>query len=101
MKDIEYYTFHYTIPVYKIKTPKDFCEYYQTHKDEIIVDLDKKNKKLNNIIDELEKYIKEEIIEGNKKPEDYKRYGLEDYVKGQLTAYVNTLNKLKKLKENK
>ena len=74
----------YQLEVYK--------KWYEEQQEEI--------ERLNNIIDELEKYIKEEIIEGNKKPEDYKRYGLEDYVKGQLTAYVNTLNKLKELKEN-
>lgn len=42
MNDIEYYTFQYKIPVYKIKPNQDFSEYYQIHKDEIIVDLQKR-----------------------------------------------------------
>ena len=56
-RDIEYYVFQCAIPVYKIKPPKTFCDYYQTHKDEIIVNLDKENKRLNNIINELEKVL--------------------------------------------
>lgn len=51
IKDIEYYTFQYTIPVYKIKPSQDFCEYYQIYKDEIIVDLQKR-------IDKAIEYIK-------------------------------------------
>lgn len=53
-EDIEYYTFQYTIPVYKIKPPRKFCEYYQTHKDEMIVELDKENKQLKDYINQLE-----------------------------------------------
>lgn len=52
MNDIEYYTFQYKIPVYKIKPNQDFSEYYQIYKDEIIIDLQKR-------IDKAIEYIKE------------------------------------------
>ena len=53
-KDIEYYTFQYTIPIYKIKPPQEFCDYYQTHKDEIIVELDKEKQQLQQKVNQLE-----------------------------------------------
>ena len=62
--------------------------------------LDKEIDRLNNIINELEKYAEEEIIEGNKRPEDYVKYGIEDYVKGQVVAFKHILDKLKELKED-
>lgn len=58
-KDIEYYTFQYTIPIYKIKPPQEFCDYYQTHKDEIIVELDKEKQQLQQKVNQLEE--KEEL----------------------------------------
>ena len=64
-KEIEYYFFQYAIPIYKIKPPKTFCDYFQTHKDEIIIELDKKNKRLNNIINELENYIRARVDDDN------------------------------------
>lgn len=54
---IEYYTFQYRIPVYKNKPPQTFCEYYELHKDEIIVELDKENKDLQARIDKAKEYI--------------------------------------------
>lgn len=76
VNDVEYYTFPITIPIYKIKPPRNFQKYYQTHKDEIIVDLQKKNKTLqqelqrkDNIINELMEDIPclLEIIKRNEK----------------------------------
>ena len=61
-KDIEYYTFQYTIPVYKIKPPQKFNEYYQIHKDEIIVELDKENKRLQQKVNQLETNRDEAIV---------------------------------------
>ena len=60
--------------------------------------LQEENKRLNNIIDELEKYAKEEIYYGNKNPEHYKKIGIEDYIKGQIVAMKHILNKLNELK---
>ncbi len=75
-EDIEYYTFQYTIPIYKIKPPQDFCEYYQIHKDEIIVELDKENELLKKKLNQLETNRDEAIaileyyLIGNMKYED-------------------------------
>lgn len=55
--NIEYYTFR--IPIYKTPPVPDYHKHYCFHKDEIIVDLDKENKKLKNIIKEAIKYNEE------------------------------------------
>ena len=52
-----------------------------------------------NIVEELKKYANEEIIEGNKMPEEYKRYGIENYVKGRVAAYKHILSKLEELEK--
>jgi len=54
--DIEYYTFK--IPIYKTPPVPDYHKHYCFHKDEIIVDLDKENKKLKNIIKEVREFAK-------------------------------------------
>lgn len=54
--DIEYYTFR--IPIYKTPPIPDYHKHYCFHKDEIIVDLDKENKKLKNIIKEVREEVK-------------------------------------------
>lgn len=51
--------------------------------------------------EELKKYCKEEIEEGNKRPDDYVKYGLVDYVKGCVGTYERILNKMKELEEDK
>jgi len=100
-KDIEYYGFTYMIPKYKIQPPDDFCEYYQTHKDEIIIELDKKTKeqkeeieRLNNIIYELEKILQEDY-------DNYvcknRQYGT-TYKAGANTYREHILYRLKELK---
>ena len=74
-KDIEYYGFTYMIPKYKIQPPDDFCEYYQTHKDEIIIELDKKTKEQKEEIERLtERYnnLKKEHIDTITRNEDYR-----------------------------
>ena len=52
-KEIEYYEFTYKIPKYKIKPPLNFSEYYQIHKDEIIIDLQQENKQLKEQVQDL------------------------------------------------
>ena len=52
-----------------------------------------------NIVEELKRYANEEISEGNKMPEEYKRYGIEKYVKGQVAAYKHILSKLEELEK--
>lgn len=54
-KEIEYYEFTYKIPKYKIKPPLNFSEYYQIHKDEIIIDLQQEKKQLQERIEYLER----------------------------------------------
>ena len=63
-----------------------------------ITNLQEENQKLVNVIEELEKYCKEEIEEGNKMPAEYERYGLNGYVKGSVGTYERILNKLTELK---
>lgn len=56
MKDIEYYKFEYCIPVYKMEPNETFYDYYQLHKDEIIVELDKEIQDLKqrlNVVNEM------------------------------------------------
>lgn len=67
----------------------DFKSEYDEQQAELI--------RLKNIVEELKKYANEEISEGNKMPEEYKRYGIEDYVKGQVSAYKHILSKLEEL----
>lgn len=55
--EIEYYTFK--IPIYKNPPITDYHKKHCFHKDEIIVDLDKENKKLKNIIKEVREFVEE------------------------------------------
>lgn len=64
--DTEYYTFK--IPIYKTPPIPEYHKCFCWHKDDIIVDLDKKNKKLKNII----KKVREKLKEDNKYLENVK-----------------------------
>ena len=61
--------------------------------------------RLNNIINELEKYCNDEINEGNKALEKlseiYNSSDTESYIKGQQVKCKHILDKIKELKENK
>lgn len=87
----------------RIETEEKIKQYYKQEIDrlnnQVKWDYEQINR-LRNIINKLEKWLEEEIIEGNKRPEDYEKYGIEDYVKGQVVAFKHVLDKLKALKED-